>query len=71
MLIDGLRQTTVRLREPDGGWRDDWTAVDAEQLPRALELVLTTQDGRNYRMLYLVGATSGPAKVEGKEGVDG
>ena len=71
VLIDGLRQATVRLREPDGGWRDDWTAVDAEQLPRALELVLTTQDGRNYRMLYLVGATSGPAKVEGKEGVDG
>ena len=71
VLIDGLRQTTVRLREPDGGWRDDWAAVDAEILPRALELVLTTQDGRNYRMLYLVGASPAPSKVEGEEGVDG
>ena len=71
VLIDGLRQTTVRLREPDGCWRDDWAAVDAEILPRALELVLTTQDGRNYRMLYLVGASPAPSKVEGEEGVDG
>ena len=71
VLIDGLRQATVRLREPDGGWREDWTAVDAEQMPRALELVLTTQDGRNYRMLYLVGAASVPAKGAVEEGVDG
>lgn len=71
VLIEGLRQATVRLREPDGGWRDDWTAVDAEQLPCALELVLTTQDGRSYRMLYLVGAASVPAESEVEEGVDG
>lgn len=71
VLIDGLRQATIRLRAPDGGWRDDWATIDAERLPRALELVLMTQDGRNYRMLYLVGAASSPAKVEGEEGVDG
>lgn len=71
VLIDGLTQAAVRLREPSGGWRDDWTAVDAEQLPRALELVLTTQDGRKYRMLYLVGAAASPAKEEAEEGVDG
>ncbi|MBK7162866.1 MAG: type II secretion system minor pseudopilin GspJ [Sphingomonadales bacterium] len=71
VLIDGLRQATVRLREPDGGWREDWTAVDAEQMPRALELVLTTHDGKNYRMLYLVGAASAPVKDKAEEGVDG
>jgi hypothetical protein len=36
-----------------------------------VELVLTTQDGRNYRMLYLVGAGTSPAKEEAEEGVDG
>lgn len=71
VLIDGLTLATVRLREANGGWRDDWAAVDADTLPRALEILLTTQDGRNYRMLYLVGGASTPAKDEAEEGVDG
>ena len=71
VLIDGVSQATIRLPEPDGGWRDDWAAVDAERLPRALELLLTTQDGRNYRMLYLVGAgPQRPEKVEGEDDGD-
>lgn len=70
-LIDGIRQATIRLREADGDWRDDWTAVDAEQLPRALELVLTTQDGRSYRMLFLAGVSQQRLeKSEGEEGLD-
>ncbi|RDV06336.1 type II secretion system protein GspJ [Sphingorhabdus pulchriflava] len=71
VLIDGLRQATIRLREANGGWRDDWTAVEAAILPRALELVLTTKDGRDYRMLYLVGANSGPAKIQGEDAENG
>ena len=71
VLIDGVSQATIRLREPDGGWRNDWAAVDAERLPRALELLLTTQDGRNYRMLFLVGAgPQRPEKVEGEDDGD-
>jgi general secretion pathway protein J len=71
VLIEGLRQATLRLREPDGGWRNDWTAVDADTLPRALEILLTTQDGRNYRMLYLVGAGNDPVMREDEEAANG
>ena len=69
VLIDGIRQATIRLRQADGSWREDWATVDAERLPRALELVLTTQDGRSYRMLFLVGA--GPQHLEKSEGEEG
>jgi general secretion pathway protein J len=60
VLVEGVKDGHIRVRQPDGGWRDDWTAVDAEQMPRALELSLTAADGRNYRMLFLVGAVSVP-----------
>jgi general secretion pathway protein J len=56
VLIEGLKDARLRLREADGGWRDSWSAVDPELMPRAAELMLTTDDGKSLRMLFLVGA---------------
>ncbi len=61
-LIEGLKDARLRLREADGGWRDDWSAVDPESMPRAVELMLTMANGRDYRLLFLVGAAQNPPK---------
>jgi general secretion pathway protein J len=71
VLVEGVKDARIRLRQPDGSWRDDWTAARAEQMPRALELSLTAADGRNYRMLFLVGAASVPPASPDAEDADG
>jgi general secretion pathway protein J len=66
VLIEGLKDARLSLREANGGWRDDWSAVDPEIMPRAAELRLTTDDGRSFRMLFLVGAVpQSPQEAEG------
>ena len=54
-LADNVSAATVRFRDDKGEWRDDWTATDADALPRAVELRLTLEGKPEHRMLFLVG----------------
>lgn len=65
-LVENVSAATVRFRDDKGEWRDDWTATDANALPRAVELRLTVQGKPEQRMLFLVGPQTRiePAKSE-------
>lgn len=59
-LVENVRSAIVRFRDEKGEWRDDWTATDADALPRAVELRLTIQGKPEQRMLFLVGPQTRP-----------
>ena len=59
-LVDGISAAEVRFRDEAGQWRDDWTANDANALPRAIELRLTIEGKPEQKMLFLVGPQSRP-----------
>ncbi len=67
VLIDGLSGMTFKFREASGAWRNDWAATDIKAIPRALEIRLTTKQGLEYRMLYLVGVASPPGTAKDGE----
>ncbi len=54
-LIERVRSAEIRFRDDAGEWRSDWSAEDADALPRALELLLTVEGKPEQRMLFLVG----------------
>jgi general secretion pathway protein J len=54
-LIESVRSAEIRFRDDAGEWRSDWSAEDADALPRALELLLTVEGKPEQRMLFLVG----------------
>ena len=53
-LLTEISALEVRYRDKRGIWLDDWRTERLADLPRAVELRLT-QDGRNYRHVFLVG----------------
>ena len=59
-LVENVSSAIVRFRDDKGEWRDDWTATDADALPRAVELRLTVQGKPEQRMLFLVGPQTRP-----------
>jgi general secretion pathway protein J len=59
-LVDEVNAADVRFRDEAGEWRSDWTATDANALPRAIELRLTIAGKPEYKMLFLVGPQSRP-----------
>lgn len=54
-LVENVSTAEVRFRDEAGEWRSDWTATDANALPRAIELRLTIAGKPEQRMLFLVG----------------
>ncbi len=54
-LVENVSSAIVRFRDDKGEWRNDWTATDADALPRAVELRLTVEGKPEQRMLFLVG----------------
>jgi general secretion pathway protein J len=54
-LLENVNGVSLRFRDDQGEWRDDWTASDPAALPRALELRLTAEGTAEQRMLFLVG----------------
>lgn len=71
-LVENVSTARLQFRDEKGEWRSDWTATDAEALPRALELRLTIQGKPEQRMLFLVGPqTRIKPKVADDEGTDG
>ena len=59
-LVDNVSAAQIRFRDDAGEWRSDWTATDADALPRAVELRLTVTGKPEQRMLFLVGPQSRP-----------
>ncbi len=54
-LIENVSGAEIRFRDDAGEWRSDWSADDADALPRAIELLLTVEGKPEQRMLFLVG----------------
>jgi len=65
-LLEGVTSATVEFRDNTGAWRDDWTATDADALPRAVALNVNLTGKPAQRMLFLVGAQTrvAPPSVE-------
>ncbi len=54
-LIENVNAAQIQFRDDKGDWRGNWTATDADALPRAVELRLTIEGKPEQRMLFLVG----------------
>lgn len=59
-LVENVNAAQIRFRDDAGEWRSDWTATDANALPRAIELRLTIAGKPEHKMLFLVGPQSRP-----------
>ena len=55
VLLEDVASVTVEFRDDAGIWRDDWTATDADALPRAVALTINLAGKPEQRMLFLVG----------------
>jgi len=55
VLLEDVTSATVEFRDDTGAWRDDWTAADADALPRAVALNVNLAGKPTQRMLFLVG----------------
>ena len=55
VLLEDVTSATVEFRDDKGAWRDDWTATDADALPRAIALNVDLVGEPRQRMLFLVG----------------
>jgi general secretion pathway protein J len=71
ILVDDVGSAQIRFRDDAGEWRNDWTATDANAMPRAVELALTIDGKPEQRMLFLVGAQTRPKAIQLDESVDG
>lgn len=71
VIVDNVASAQVRFRDDRGEWRNDWTAVDADALPRAVELRVAIAGKSEQRMLFLVGPQNRIKPTETDEGLDG
>lgn len=69
LIVEGVRQATWRFRYA-GAWSDRWEGTPVAALPQAAELTLVREDGRSYRMLFLVGTGAPCARVSGAPGIN-
>lgn len=63
-LLGGVAELRLRYRYR-GAWSGRWDGADGVPLPDAVEMVVTRNDRRSYRHLFLVGAGHAPAPREG------
>ncbi|WP_295443968.1 type II secretion system minor pseudopilin GspJ [Sphingorhabdus sp. EL138] len=56
VLLEDVTSAAVEFRDDTGAWRDDWTATDADALPRAVALNVNLVGKPSQRMLFLVGS---------------
>ena len=54
-MLEDVVSATAEYRDDKGQWRGDWTATDANALPRAIALTVTVKGKPEQRMLFLVG----------------
>jgi general secretion pathway protein J len=56
VLAEGVRSLRLRYRDKEGAWRERWDPVEISELPRAVELILDTEQAGTVRQLFLVGS---------------
>lgn len=66
-LLENVESITVRFRDAQGNWRDDWTPTQPDLLPRAVELTIARTGEPPVTMAFLV-APGPPEKQEGAPG---
>lgn len=64
LLLDRVRTVQLRFRYR-GAWSDTWQGNPRAALPQAVELVVTRDDSRLYRLLFLVGTGAGRVQENG------
>jgi len=69
VLLENVTSATVEFRDDTGAWRDDWTAADADALPRAIALNVNMAAMPQQRMLFLVGPQTRVAPPSVDKGV--
>ena len=70
-LVENVSAAQLRYRDERGEWRSDWTATDANALPRAVELRLTLEGKPEQRMLFLVGPQTRPKPIVAGDEAEG
>jgi general secretion pathway protein J len=55
ILLENVTSAQAEFRDDTGSWRTDWTAADANALPRAVALTVALKGEPEQRMLFLVG----------------
>ena len=69
-LLDNVEAVTLRFRDAEGQWREDWTPSQPDLLPKAVEMTVTRTGEPPVMMRFLV--APGPVeKLEGAEGAAG
>jgi general secretion pathway protein J len=69
VLLEDVASAKVEFRDDTGAWRDDWTATDADALPRAVALNVNLAGKPAQRMLFLVGPQTRVAPPSVEKGV--
>ena len=69
-LVEDVSAMTLRYRDDSGAWRSDWTATDADAMPRAFEMRLTVEGKPEQRMLFLVGPQTRTRPPNSQENAD-
>lgn len=57
-MLDGVRRLRLRYRDRKGEWRETWNPTALADLPRAVELVVDTEEAGATRMLFLTGTVA-------------
>ncbi|MFN3452457.1 MAG: type II secretion system protein GspJ, partial [Sphingorhabdus sp.] len=70
-MLEDVAAATAEYRDDKGQWRSDWTATDANALPRAIALRVTVKGKPEQRMLFLVGPQTRVLPPPSPEGVAG
>ena len=70
-LVENVSAAQLQYRDERGEWRSDWTATDANALPRAVELRLTLEGKPEQRMLFLVGPQTRPKPIVAGDEAEG
>ena len=70
ILLNKVASAQAEFRDNEGAWRNDWTAADANALPRAVALNVTLEGKPEQRMLFLVGPQTRVAPLSLEVGPD-
>ncbi len=70
-MLEDVVAATAEYRDDKGQWRSDWTATDANALPRAIALSVTVKGKPEQRMLFLVGPQTRILPTPSAEGAAG
>ncbi len=70
-MLEDVVTATAEYRDDKGQWRGDWTATDANALPRAIALKVTVKGKPEQRMLFLVGPQTRILPTPSAEGAAG